>query len=315
MNSTKRFEPANIRKMNRKPVMGGIRMKTFFALCLGITLGLLAIHVQAGGSKVAMKVVEETIEAAAKRSGRVLSKTAESRLGRELLEATAKYGDDVMPIVRKGGLEVLEQGAKHGDDFWRLCKTVPAGSRALALHADDLMPLARRIGPEVLQIEARTPGMAVRIAGEFGDDAVKLLAKNPQDTTRLLGYAAKADSPETAKLLYQTYAKSPNPSAFLERLNWKQIMAGGLSAAAIVAAGGSAVALYQVGDGLQEGLNNPETAEHFVETFSKPVGHGLYVLVAILLFPLGILSFRLSRKAWNLTGKNGKTTGKNVAAH
>ena len=272
-------------------------MKSFFALCLGITLGLLAIHVQAGGTKVVMKAVEETVEAAAKRSGRILSKTAESKLGRELLEATAKYGDDIMPLVREGGLEVLEQGTKHGDDFWRLCKTVPAGSRALALHADELMPLARRIGPEVLQIEAHSPGMATRLAGEFGDDAVKLLAKQPQDTTRLLGYAAKADSPETAKLLYKTYANSPNPTGFLERLNWKQIMTGGLSSAMIITAGGAAAALYQAGDGLQEGLSHPEAAEHVAMSITKPIGHVIYILTAFGLTVICVILFKRRRKA------------------
>lgn len=272
--------------------IGGHRMKSVCTLCLGILVALFALHVEAGAGKAVVKAVEETIEAAAKRSGRILGRTTESKLGRELIEATVKYGDDIMPIVREGGLEVLEQGAKHGDDFWRLCKEVPAGSRALALHADELMPLARRIGPDVLRLESRVPGMTARIAGEFGDDAVKMLAKQPpQDVTRLLGYAAKADSPETSRLLYQTYAKSVNPSAFLNSLNWKNIMAGGLSAAAIVAA-------YKTSDGIQEGLKNPETAEHVAKTITKPVGYGLCAAIAILLVPLGVLSFKWSRKAW-----------------
>ena len=63
MNTAKRNEQADTRKMNSNHIMGGIRMKKYFALCLGITLGLLAIHVQAGGAKAVMKVVEETVEA------------------------------------------------------------------------------------------------------------------------------------------------------------------------------------------------------------------------------------------------------------
>lgn len=272
--------------------IGEHHMKSFCALCIGILFCLFALHAEAGAGKAVLKTVEETLELAAKKSGKVLSKTAESRLGRELVEAAAKYGDDVMPIVREGGLEVLEQGAKHSDDFWRLCKQVPAGSRALALHADDLMPLARRIGPEVLQIEASSPGMAVQIAEKFGDDAVKLLAKQPQDVTRLLGYAAKADSPETAQLLYKTYANSPNPTGFLERLSWKQIMAGGLFSAAIVAAGGSAAAMYQVGDGLQEGLSNPEAAERVAMSVTKPAGHLFYILGGLAVLVTAIFCFK-----------------------
>ena len=252
-------------------------MKTLCMLCLGIVFGLLSLQVEAGAGKAVVKVVEETLEAAAKKSGKVLSKTAESKLGRELVEAAAKYGDDVMPLVREGGLEVLEQGAKYGDDFWRLCREVPAGSRALALHADDLMPLARRIGPDVLKLESRGPGMTARIAGEFGDDAVKMLAKQPpQDVTRLLGYAAKADSPETGRLLYETYAKSADPGAFLARLNWKHIMAGGLTAAMITGAWktGSAAETFaeKVGDATETlAAEHPETCARVFDKLTLPI--------------------------------------------
>ena len=240
-----------------------------------------------GRAKVASKAVEETLERAANRSGKVLSKTAEKKLGVELLEFAGKYGDDVMPIVREGGLEVIEQGAKHGDEFWRLCKQVPAASRAMALHADDLMPLAKRIGPEVLEIEARTPGMAARLVRKFGDDAVKTLAKHPEDTTRLVGYAAKADSPETARLLYETYKKSSNPNAFLEQLNWKDIMAVGLSSAAIISA-------YQISDGIQEGFKNPETLNHTITL----VICGIFAALAIIFSPFIFKRFLKCRKAW-----------------
>ena len=277
---------------------GGFHMKQVFTLCLGLLLAMFTFCLEAGGAKLVTKAVEETLEAAAKRSGRVLSKSAEKKLGLELLEIAGKHGDDVMTLVREGGLEVLEQGAKHGDDFWRMCRQCPGASRALALRADDLIPLAKRIGPEVLQIEARTPGMAVRVAEEFGDDAVKVLARqNPQDTTRLLGYAAKADSPETAQLLYKTYSQSSNPAGFLERLSWKQIMAGGLTASMVVAAGGAAAGMYQIGDGLQEGLRNPEAAIRVSEAVTQPVKFGLAGLVTISLAVFGFFAFLLCRKA------------------
>ena len=254
---------------------------------LAILLLFVIVHQTDGRAKVASKAVEETLEIAAKRSGKVLSKTTEKKLGVELLEFAGKYGDDVIPLVREGGLEVLEQGAKHGDDFWRLCKQVPAASRAMALHADELIPLAKRIGPEVLEIEAKTPGMAARLVREFGDDAVKTLAKHPDDTTRLVGYAAKADSPETARLLYETYKKSSNPSAFLEHLNWKHIMAAGLSSAAIISA-------YQISDGVQEGLNNPETLNHTITLFFCLGFVGLVIIFSPFIFK----NYLKCRKAW-----------------
>lgn len=226
-------------------------------------------------------VIEETAEIAAKRSGKTLSKTAEATFGEELIEVVGKYGDDVIPIVREGGLEVIEQGTKHGDDFWLMCKQVPAASRAMALHADDLMPLAKRIGPEVLEIEARHPGTAAKIASEFGDDAVKQLAHS-DDIPRLLGYAAKADSPETKRLLYEMYSNSKEPRSFLERLDWKQIMSYGLSSAGLVAAGGvavgSGIASYKLSDGIQTALNNPEVAESISWTV-----WGIATIIALLI--------------------------------
>ena len=77
-----------------------------------VCLMMILVVCADGRAKVASKAVEETLEIAAKRSGKVLSKTAEKKLGVELLEFAGKYGDDVMPIVREGGLEVIEQGAK-----------------------------------------------------------------------------------------------------------------------------------------------------------------------------------------------------------
>jgi len=259
--------------------------------------------IEEAAKKYGDDVVEETVEIAAKRSGKTLGKTAEAAIGDELIEAVGKYGDDVIPLVREGGLEVLDQGAKHGDDFWRLCKEVPGASRAMALHADDLMPLAKRIGPEVLEIEAKAPAMAAKVASEFGDDAVKVLAKHPEDTTRLIGYAAKADSPETAQLLYKTYRDSPDPTAFLERLDWKQIMARGLTKAAVVTAGGAAVGIaaagYQIGDGIQEGFKNPETFNHATSLFFR---WGAIVL-AIVFSPFIIKRFLKCRKLWNEQNK------------
>lgn len=253
-----------------------------------------AVELYALGGKVLSKAVEETLELAAKRSGRVLIESAKIPLRHSLLKIAAKYGDDVLPLVRKGGLEVLEQGARHGDDFWRLCKAVPEASRSLALHTDELLPLAKRIGPDVLRVEAAAPGMATRIVREFGDDGIHLLAGQPsQDVSRLLGYAAKTNNPEARKLLYETYAKSQHKSTFLEALNknWKVIMAGGLTTAAIVSA-------YKISDGIQEGLKNSDAAESVVNRMLAPLRYGLYALLLIFLVPLGIKSARWSIAAW-----------------
>ena len=267
-------------------------MMDFAKVLLVLAFSCAVFSVEAAGAKPLSKAVEKTLEFAAKRSGRTLAKGTRITLGREMLKITAKHGDDVLPLVRHGGLEVLEQGIRHGDDFWRLCKAVPEASRSLALHSDELLPLAKRIGPDILVLETKAPGLSARFAKEFGDEGVRFTARNvPQEVPRLLGYASRADSPATKKLFMETYMKSKNPSVFLQALNWKNIMAGGLTAAAVVGA-------YKVSDGIQEGLKDPATAKHVFDSISSPVRYALYVFFAILLIPFGIKSMWRSISAW-----------------
>ena len=266
-----------------------------------ILIGILLFCVcsaEGAGGRLAAGVLEETLEFAARRSGRVLSGAAKVDLERTLLKMSTKYGDDILVLVRRGGLEVLEQGARHGDRFWRLCREVPEASRSLALHADELLPLAERIGPEVLRLEAKMPGTAVRAVGEFGDDGIRLLsAQSPENITRLLGYAAKADSPATRKLLLETCAKSKDPSKFLNALNWKNIMAGGLSTAAILAAA-------RISDGLREGVKDPAVAADVISSLSAPVRYGLFALIIILLMPLLVRCISRSIAVWKKSRRN-----------
>lgn len=265
-----------------------ILRKTF----LVFAFGFVVFSAEAAGTKLLAKVVDETLELAAKRSGRTLGEGTKIALSREMLKNSARYGDDVLPLVRNGGLEVLEQGIRHGDDFWRLCKAVPEASRSLALHSEQLLPLAKKMGPDILKIEARAPGLSVRFAEEFGESCVHYIARHsPEEAPRLLGYMAKADSPATKKLFAETVVKSKDPSAFLQALNWKNIMAGGLTTAAIVSA-------YKVSDGLQEGLKNPEAAEHVTNTALAPFRYGLYLLFAILLIPVVVKSIIRGIAIW-----------------
>ena len=93
--------------------------------------------------------------------------------------------------------------------------------------------------------------------------------------------------------------KSKEPSVFLRALNWKNIMAGGLTTAAIISA-------YKVSDGLQEGLKNPEAAEHVTNTALAPFRYGLYLLFAILLIPLGVKSIGWSIAIWRKSKSKNK---------
>lgn len=243
-----------------------LNFKFIFSILLTLICAL--VNLQGAGTRLIAKLASETVNAAAVTSKRTLGNKQFQSLSLMTSELSKKYGDEIFPLIRRGGIELLEQSVHYGDEFWNLARQVPAGARSLALHAPVLMGLAKRIGPEVLELEARTPGLSARVVQEFGDEGVRLLIHRPAgDTVRLLGYAKKADSSQTKKLLWDCYKKSPASANFLDKLNWKHIMATGLSSAAIISA-------YKVANGLEAGINNPQSGKEIVSSYLSQINLG-----------------------------------------
>lgn len=233
-------------------------------------------HAQAPAVRVAVGAIDEVLEAAAKVSGRTLPAEARAIAVRELNEAALRHGTKTLAAARTGGLELIELAARHGDEVWEFTAKVPGSARMLATRSDELLPLARRIGTEVLELEVKNPGIAKVVAREFGDDAVRHLARNasPEDVARLAGLARQADNPATKKLLYEKFLDGG--SNFLARLPTKQILAVGLTASIIITA-------HQVSDGVQEGLKtaakeNPEVFGEVVRSMTFWIGLPFIVL-------------------------------------
>lgn len=217
------------------------------------------------GRTVTRKVVSETIEQAAKRSGKALTPAVRKTSEKLLVNACKQYGDDVLKAVSHGGLEVLEQGGKHGKVFWQLCAHFPQGARSLALHADELLPIARRIGPDFMKLETHVPGLGKKAVECFGDDAVRALLKlSPDDAAKLIAYGAKADSPKTAGKLLKATEKTGG--TILKQLDGKKILAVGLTASMVTAA-------YKVSDGVEDGLKNvsQNSPENFTRAVERPL--------------------------------------------
>jgi len=198
-------------------------------------------------AKAVVASLDEVVDAAAKVSGRSLTPSVRTALAQQLRQAAVRHGDDVLRATQRGGLELAEAAARHGDDVWRFSAMSPGAARSLALHADDLLPAIRRVGPELLELEARHPAIALRATRAFGDDAVRYLAKEvpSSDLPRLVGFAERADSPATRKLLLEAYRR--DGPVILRKLDWKVVLATGLSAAMITGA-------HQVSDGIQDSL-------------------------------------------------------------
>lgn len=165
----------------------------------------------------------------------------------------------VGPLVTDGGLELFEAAARHGDDVIAIAgKVGPATRRTLALEADRLVPLARRYGPEILDLEAEAPCLARRVAESFGPDMVGPLARNAaaSDLPRLLAAAERATSPAARELLWMRCLEGG--SQFLKWIDWRVVLATGLSVAVIDAAHRVTAPLAAAGETIRK---NPEAAK------------------------------------------------------
>lgn len=264
---------ANRLRRSRRALPVAVVVVIAFVLIVAAVTGLACGVVPRGISAVA----RETVEAAAKVSGRSVAPAAREAAAAELSRGVAVCGDRALLAARNGGLELTEAAARHGPEVWRLSSQVPEGARALALRPDVLLPLARRIGPDVLVVEARTPTLAPAVVEAFGDDAVHVFAHTvpPQDAPRLLGFGRCSADPGTRRLLLDSYRRDPD---ILNRLDWKVVAATGLSAAMVTGA-------YRVSGGVQDGLR-AVAAEH-PHTFRETVS-GLLSPVTVPLLVLGL---------------------------
>jgi hypothetical protein len=190
-------------------------------------------HAAAGGVSA---VVREAVEMAARRSGRQLGESAaRESVEHAIATAVTRHGPKAATTLADGGLELVEASARYGDDVMRIAvEASPAARRTLALDPGGLLPLVREFGPEALELEAKSPGLARRVYGGFGSEAARKIAREvpAEDVPRLVSYAEKADSPQTRRLLLDAYAKE-GPGLF-GRIPPKLVLAGGLTTSMII---------------------------------------------------------------------------------
>lgn len=263
-----------------KTLQIAVLMFALIAMSTGTALAYIAPAV-----KVGVKYLDDVLDIAAKISGKTLTPAARKAALSQLRNAAAKHGDNAILAARKGGLELMKVAGKYGDDVWNFASKVPAGARALAMRSKELLPLARRIGSDVLRLEARSPGIAKHVVKSFGDDGVRYFAKHVPavDASRLIGYAGRANTPATRQMLMDYYKKGG--TNFLDKLNWKHIVASGLSASMIISA-------YKVSDGIQEGLK--KVAENSPDTFKETFTHGIDRVTMPIVTPATLLGIGLT---------------------
>jgi len=163
-------------------------------------------------------------------------------------------------------MELLEAGALHGDDVFKLAARVPEAARYLGARPKEALDLAARLGEEGLHLEARVPGIASRAAQNFGNNELALLAKKPpQEVTRLVGLAERADSAKTRALLLNQWKR--RGTALLDELDQRKML---------ILTAGLTASMLMVADGVQDTIQAmPEKAPETLRAFTDKVGSGL----------------------------------------
>lgn len=238
-------------------------------------------------SPVAGKLVSQALKQAGRET---LDAGARQAAERAASSAIREFGmEGAEELVQRGGLALLEAGAKHGDDVLTAARRVPEAARFLGAHPADALDLLTRHGDDALLLEARVPGMAEKAIAQFGPGELAVLAKSPgEQVTRLLGYAARADSPAARQALLSSWKK--HGSAVLAELDKHKLL---------ILTSGLTVGMLKVSDGLEDGMRKmPECipSEALTHLFDR-TGTGLSVAAVLgsVSLPLALVWLLKSR--------------------
>lgn len=205
----------------------------------------------------------ETLEAGAREAAERTAASAIQRLG----------GEGAEKLIRSGGYELLEAAAKHGDDVLSHAARVPSAARYIGVCPEQALSLVTRYGDDSLRLEAQVPGMAEKAASLFGRESLPALVKAaPAEATRLMGYAARADTPQTRAALYQAWKKSGG--ALLTKLDKHKTL---------ILTSGLTVSMIMVADGVQDAIQEvPGKVPDAIRDFSGKTAAGIAAFLAIL---------------------------------
>jgi hypothetical protein len=161
-------------------------------------------------------------------------------------KAVARYGSKATQAFEEAGYGLLQAARSHGPETVELAARVPGSARYIAAYSDEALKLARQFGDEAIAVQIRTDGLLTRRAGLLGKADIRTLAEMPVDQAKTLAkHLELVDSPETAAQLMVVYRKSGIGA--LSRLPKNTIIAGGVITAGMVA--------YYFKDELEEGAS------------------------------------------------------------
>lgn len=252
------------------------------------TLTLIVVSLLAASAAPAKSLAGHLVIQAMKVSGReALEDGAREAVERAAANAVRLLGGEAAEkIVQRGGLELLEASLHYGDDILRHAARVPEAARYLGIRPQEAVSLVARLGDDALLLEARTPGMAEKTAALLGREALSSLSEAPPEViTRLVGYAARADTVQTRAALFGEWQK--HGVWILDELDKRKslILVAGLTASMLIVADGGHDMLQDI----------PEKAPHLLAGPANTIATGINTGIIILSVTVG-LAFLLA--AW-----------------
>jgi len=284
-----------------------------YRVCIILLLTVLLPPIEgiaSPSSTITRELLERVLRESAERSGRDLLEEGAKKSAIETLERLAgRYGDDALKVARDGGLELVEAvpRPRFGDEVFEIAiKASPEARRALARELPELFPLAKRVGVEALELEARTPGLALKTFSTFGDEGGKIVAKSApsEDVPRLLSYGEKADSKATRDLLIDRYEKEGK--SIFERIPPKLVLASGLSASMLYGTHRGTEPLQATGDAIRE---NPDLAKNGLSLFGIIGGAMVLTVAVLLLWRFGLMPWQRPKAVEQPTETNSEQGG------
>lgn len=208
-------------------------MRNVKILAVALVAGLLlSVVAQAG---VATSAARETAEYVLQKFGRGTGGRTVEELTDTTARAMTRYGDEVVPLVRKTGhrgLAALEEAGEQAPDVIRLYAR--KGDEAVWLISEPgKLRLFLKHGDSAADALIKHPGIADDLVGQFGDDAAGALNRVSRGGAQRMAMAAEkgvfAATPRSPELLSVVRRYGDEAMDFI----WKN--KGALTVAAVLA--------------------------------------------------------------------------------
>jgi len=122
--------------------------------------------------------------------------------------ALRQHGPNARAAFDNGGYAILQAGRRHGDEAISLAARNPEAARLVATRPAESLRIARNFGDDALRLENRVPGLLTRNPALFNAEQVQVLTRLSPDAQRQVGRTIlRADNPETARRIVEITAQ------------------------------------------------------------------------------------------------------------